>query len=112
MMVLCLSPSNEKKLNALAKAKGLTPEKAIRYALEETLERLELETQAQQFSKAGQALSNAEAEQIAVEAVQAIRKGHKMTHPVTPEFGQPPLLTLSSNKAIHLLALRLRSSAN
>jgi len=87
MVVLRLSPSEEKKQNALAKAKGLTPEKAIRYALEETLERLELETQAQRFTKAGQALSNAEAEQIVVGAVRAIRQGYKMTHLVTPRSG-------------------------
>jgi len=84
MVVLRLSPSEEKKQNALAKAKGLTPEKAIRYALEETLE---LETQAQRFTKAGQALSNAEAEQIVVGAVRAIRQGYKMTHLVTPRSG-------------------------
>lgn len=77
MVALKLSSTDQKKLQALAEAKGLTPEQAVGYALSETLKRLELEDQAQRFTKAGETLSDEEAERIAVEAVRVVRQSRK-----------------------------------
>lgn len=77
MEALRLSASDQQKLMALARAMGLTPNEAVRLAIGQALERLQLEVELQQFTPEGEALSNAEAEQIAVEAVRAVRKGHR-----------------------------------
>ena len=73
MVALKLSSAEKKKLKSLAQAKGLSPEKAMRYAIDEAYKRMDLESQSQQF-RGG--LSSEEAEAIAVAAVRAVRRGH------------------------------------
>lgn len=73
MAVLALKPKQVKSLEALAKLKKVSPEKALDELLEEALELAQIEADLDQYPAGAETLSEEEALVIATQAVRAVR---------------------------------------